>query len=35
MKKEYQKPEVKIVKFEYSAKADNSTEGSVDVGGWW
>lgn len=35
MKKEYQKPVLEVIEFEYSVQADASNEGSQDVGGWW
>lgn len=36
MKKEYEKPVVEVIMFEYDVQADgDSTEGTVGVGGWW
>jgi hypothetical protein len=35
MKKEYEKPVVEIIEFEYDIQAEGSAEGNIDVGGWW
>lgn len=36
MKKEYEKPRLEVVKFEYDIQAaQQSNEGTQDVGGWW
>ena len=35
MKKEYEKPTLEVVKFEYDVQAETSAEGTADVGGWW
>ena len=35
MKKDYEKPVVEIIEFEYDIQAENSAEGNIDVGGWW
>lgn len=36
MKKEYEKPTVEIIEFEYDVQADSSaTDVDQNVGGWW
>lgn len=35
MKKEYEKPTVEVIEFEYDIQAADSAEGNVNVGGWW
>lgn len=35
MKKEYEKPTLELVKFEYDVQAEPSNEGTQNVGGWW
>lgn len=35
MKKEYEKPILEVVEFEYNVQAEDSTEASIGVGGWW
>lgn len=35
MKKEYEKPTVEIIEFEYSVQAEQSAETTIGVGGWW
>lgn len=35
MKKEYEKPVLEIIEFEYDVQANDSTTGEQDVGGWW
>ncbi len=35
MKKDYEKPVVEIIEFEYDIQAEGSAEGNIDVRGWW
>jgi hypothetical protein len=35
MKKDYEKPTLEVVKFEYDVQAEGSAKGNIDVGGWW
>ena len=35
MKKEYEKPIIEIIEFEYDVSAEASAEGSINIGAWW